>query len=490
MKRTLSAKVLRYDPETDEKPRYVDYTVEVHEGARVLNVLHVIHDEIDPTLTYRYCCESGQCGSCAVRVNGEPVLACMKEAEDGMLIEPLNLPIQKDLAVDMEPALEKIAALTPKRDAELPKKEEIEEIKPLRDCIECLACVSECPAIEVAEFAGPTAMRQEMRIALDPRSEGNRIAQAIEDGLFTCTTCQKCWKVCPKDIQIPGKAIEKLREIANRQGLTLPRHQEVAELVRKTGRSVVRTKPTFLEQVPEVIEPDGPVRGEVGFFVGCMYNGRVPENALDMIEVMKRNGIRVIVPHDQVCCGSPLIRTGQTWILKELQRKNIEAFEKRGIATVMTMCAGCGSTLKNDYETPFVVKDVTEILTEYGIETPARLDLRATYHDPCHLLRGQGISEQPRELLREVVKEFVEMPNKCCGAGGGVRSGLPEEAAALAKMRDDEIQKTGADIVVTVCPFCEFHIAESTDRPVMNICSVLLEGYREKDRKKKEEQKN
>ena len=88
----------------------------------------------------------------------------------------------------------------------------------------------------------------------------------------------------------------------------------------------------------------------------------------------------------------------------------------------MTMCAGCGSTLKNDYRTPFKVMDINEILTKYGIEPPARLPIKATYHDPCHLLRGQGIRDQPRELIRQVV-DLVEMPSICCGSGGGVRSG-------------------------------------------------------------------
>jgi fumarate reductase (CoM/CoB) subunit B len=481
--KAMTVRVYRFDPETDREAYYQTYSVNVHEGARVLHVLHAIHEE-DPSLSYRYCCGSGQCGSCAVRVNGVPALACMREAEDGMVIEPLELPLKKDLVVDMEPVLKEIASIAPSSCPVVLSKEEIDRIKPLRDCIECLACVSACPALKVAEFAGPAAMRQQLRLALDPRDTTDRISEGIEKGLFTCTTCQACWRVCPKNIQVPGKAIEKLREIANRRGLTLPRHQEVARLVEETGRSITRTKPTFLEQIPEVIEPYGEVRGEIGFFVGCMYNGRVPETALDMIEVMRRNGIRVIVPHDQVCCGSPLIRTGQTRVVDSLKRRNIEAFQKRGIKTVMTMCAGCGSTLKNDYETPFQVRDVTEVLTEYGIEPPARLGIRATYHDPCHLLRGQGISRQPRELLSCVVDEFVEMPSQCCGAGGGVRSGLPEEAKALAQKRGEEIRKTGADVVVSVCPFCEFHISESTDRPVKNICSLLLEGYREKDKEK------
>ncbi len=478
----ITVKVRRYDPEHDTASHLETYTVPVHDGARVLHVLHAIHNECDPTLSYRYCCGSGQCGSCAVRVNGEPVLACMEEAHNSSIIEPLNLPVKKDLVVDLLPKLETIAALQPCVERVIPTKTEIDTIKPLRDCIECLACVSICPAMDVTSFAGPTAMRQEMRLALDPRDCGDRVPDAIKDGLFTCTSCQACAKVCPKGIEIPGKAIEKLRALANKRGFTLPRHQEVAALVKATGRSVTRIEPTFLEQVGDVLEPYGPVKAIVGFFVGCMYNMRLPQAAFDAMEVLMRNGIRVIIPHDQVCCGSPLIRTGQLAFLDALKSKNIEVFSSRGIDTVMTMCAGCGSTLKNDYTTPFAVMDINEVLTKYGIEPPARLPVKATYHDPCHLLRGQGIRDQPRELIRQVV-DLVEMPSICCGSGGGVKSGLPEEAAALGKRRGEEIQKTGAELVISSCPFCEFHIAGHTDKPVKNITTVLLEGYQEKDRK-------
>ena len=256
--------------------------------------------------------------------------------------------------------------------------------------------------------------------------------------------------MCPKDIEIPGKAIEKLRALANRKGLTLPRHQEVAALIQSTGRSVTRSEPTFLEQVGDVIEPNGQVKGTVGFFVGCMYNMRLPKTAFDAIEVLRRNGIRVVIPKEQVCCGSPLIRTGQLAFLDSLKRRNIDAFVIRGIDTVMTMCAGCGSTLKNDYRTPFVLKDISEILTTYGIEPPARLPIKATYHDPCHLLRGQGIRDQPRSLIKMVI-DLVEMPSICCGSGGGVRSGNPDEAAALGNRRGEEI-KNGSRYCDLVLP--------------------------------------
>jgi len=418
-----------------------------------------------------------------VLVNGEPVLACMEEARTGTVIEPLKLPVKKDLVVDLLPALKNLPPLQPGDVCVMPTKQQIDAIKPLRSCIECLACVSICPAVDVTSFSGPTAMREEMRLALDPRDSVNRVPQAIEKGLFTCTTCQACWKVCPKKIEIPGKAIEKLRALANKQGRTLPRHQEVAALVEKTGRSIPRTSESFLEKVGDVIEPYGPVKATVGFFVGCMYNLRQQQSAFDAVEVLRRNGIRVVIPKEQVCCGSPLIRTGQPDYVGTLKKRNIEAFTSRGIDTVLTMCAGCGTTLKNDYTTPFRVIDINELLTECGIEPPARLPIRATYHDPCHLLRGQGIRDEPRGLIRQVV-DLVEMPSICCGSGGGVRSGNPEEAAALGKRRGEEIAKTGADIVITSCPFCEFHISEHTGKPVKNIATVLLEGYREKDRRK------
>jgi fumarate reductase (CoM/CoB) subunit B len=484
--RDYSIRVQRFDPEHDREPRIVEYRVSANEGARVLHVLHAIHDEIDPTLAYRHCCGSGQCGSCAVLVNGEPALACMEEARDGMTIGPLDLPVRRDLVTELAPSLDTIRSLSPGESdrCRMPPPDVVEAIKSFRSCIECLACVSACPALKVTRFAGPTAMRQEMRLALDPRDKGiDRAAEAVQEGLFTCTSCQACWKVCPKKIEIPGKAIEKLRAIAHREGLSLPRHLEVAGLIRETGRSVGKTEPTFLERIGgEVIEPIGQVKATIGFFVGCMYNLRLPQTALDAIEVLARNGIRVVIPAEQVCCGSPLIRTGQPEVLESLQKRNIEAFTSRGCGTVVTMCAGCGSTLKNDYTTPFEVRDLNEILTRHGIEPPGRLPVRVTYHDPCHLLRGQGIREEPRELIRKVA-ELVEMPAVCCGSGGGVKSGIPDEANALGERRGAAIRETGTEYVITSCPFCEFHISQHTDRPVRHVASLLLEGYREKDRK-------
>lgn len=480
----MKACISRFDPAADTAPHTETYDVHVEDGARVLNVLDAVRDKIDPTLGYRHCCRAGQCGSCAVRVNSEPVLACMEEAHNGDLIEPLELPRIRDLITDIAPVMAQIAWLNPGMSEVCSPAcgdvthEVIEEIKPLRECIECYSCISSCPAFAASEYAGPTVMRQEQRLNLDPRDVDDRIAEAIAKGLFACTTCHKCVEVCPKSIETPRKAVGKLRAEAAKRGLSLPAHRALARLVEETGRSIEWKETPFLERIPDVLEPEGEVRATVGFFVGCMFNGRVIQPALDAMEVLRKNGIHVVIPKDQVCCGSPLIRTGNAGFVPELMERNIAAFVNAGVDTVLTMCAGCGSTLKNDYDTPFRVADITEYLCEIGFVQPAKVVGIYTYHDPCHLLRGQGIREQPRELLRSVAETFVDMPARCCGAGGGVKSARPDEAAAIGAVRAEMVKVTGADYIVTVCPFCEFHLHQVTGLPVKNIATLMLEGYR------------
>ena len=479
----MKVSISRFNPETDAEPHFETYDVTVREGARVLNVLDAVRDECDPSLSYRHCCRGGQCGSCAVRVNGEPALACMQEAKDGDIIEPLNLPRIRDLVTDIAPAIAQMAWLSAGecRDCSYVTAGDVEEISPLRECIECFSCLSSCPAVGASTYAGPTAIRQQQRLNLDPRDKADRVEEAVEKGLFSCTTCHKCVEVCPKGIETPRKAVEKLRAQAAARGLSLPAHKSLAALIESTGRSVERKEPTFLERVPDVIEPEGEVRSTVGFFVGCMFNARVVQPALDAMDVLRRNGIRVIIPKTQVCCGSPLIRTGLVGFIPELQERNIKAFVDAGVDTVLTMCAGCGSTLKNDYDTPFRVADITEFLVETGFEEPAKVPGTYTYHDPCHLLRGQHIKEQPRVLLRSAAETFVELAPRCCGAGGGVKSGKPEEAARIGAVRAEMVRETKADYIMTVCPFCEFHLHQVTGLPVKNMASLLLEGYQRKD---------
>ena len=494
----IKVKVLRYDPEKDEEPYYDTYNVEKTEKMKVLDALNYINQKYDANIAYRCSCRAGQCGSCALKLNGEVVLACKSEIEDNAVIEPLDFDIIKDLVVDRSEIENKIREMglylmeegLP-QDSEaclmVLKPEEYLDSKKLRGCIECFSCLSACPVIkETSEYAGPYFMRYLSKFALDPRDEGERAKMGFDEGLYCCTSCGKCAEVCPKEINTFGGAIEKLREIACREGIgPLPPQKTVKELVAETGRSVEPIEESFIKAVSDKMKGK---KSKVAFFTGCMIDYRLPENGWALIEILKEHDIDVIVPEDQVCCGSPMIRTGQTDIVEELVKKNKEVFQDYD--TIITMCAGCGATLKNDYPNygvKFNVLDISEVLADrLKTENMKPVNLRVTYLDPCHLARGQGIRKEPREILNKIKGlEFVEMeePNRCCGAGGGVRAGKPELAQKMGETKAEMIKKLNVDAVVTICPFCEYHIKDSLEKAglkdikVINILKLLKMAY-------------
>ena len=130
--------------------------------------------------------------------------------------------------------------------------------------------------------------------------------------------------------------------------------------------------------------------------------------------------------------------------------------------------------------------DISEYLADkLNTQDMKPVNMKVTYHDPCHLVRGQGIRDEPREILKKIKGlEFVEMevPDQCCGAGGGVRAGKPEIAAALGSAKAKMIEKLDVDAVITICPFCENNIRaslekEGMDLEVMNILKLLEKAY-------------
>lgn len=344
-----------------------------------------------------------------------------------------------------------------------------------------------CPARKYSDYPGPTLMRQLARFAFDPKDELDREKEAFDENIYNCTTCGRCVEVCPKEIDIVHNAVEKLREKTFNKGYNLDSHLEVRKNVLSQNRSVPKEKTSFLEEVADeyIVENE---KMRVAFFTGCLVDFRLQEIGKSAIRVLNAHGVSVIIPKNQVCCGSPFIRTGQTDISDNLKKQNLEIFNKLNVDSIVTLCAGCGSTLKNDYkEKEFKVMDITEVLVKVGLIDYKPLDITVTYHDPCHLRRGQKVYLEPRKILESIPKlKFVEMdiPDQCCGAGGGVRSGKPEVAEAIGKRKANMIYVTDADYLITVCPFCEYHIRDSLkkyleehglkkDIPVMNIVSLL-----------------
>ena len=170
----------------------------------------------------------------------------------------------------------------------------------------------------------------------------------------------------------------------------------------------------------------------VAYFVGCATNLLYPETGRAVVDALSRAGVDVVVPRAQGCCGTPVANSGDFVTAREMAARNIEAFRQAGVDVVVTACASCGLTLKREYEellgidggSGLPVYDFAEFLAYRGWAPPAAgaaAKIRITYHDPCHLARGQGISREPRDVLRTLPwVEFVEMrdADRCCGSGG------------------------------------------------------------------------
>ena len=519
----IKVNILRQDPEKDEVAHLESYDVQETDKMKILDALNYINKEYNANIAYRCSCRAGQCGSCALKMNGKVVLACKSEIVDNAVIEPLDFDVIKDLVVDRSEFDNKVGELGLYISGDckisdcpaIMNPEEYADTKKIRSCIECLSCISACPVVkETSEFAGPYFMRYISKFAMDPRDCEDRAREGFDEGLYCCTSCGKCVEVCPKEINTFGAAIEKLREIACKEGVgPLPIHTNIKELIKSTGRSVEPlSKGTYGEGFIKAVSEgkikintkennkinskiDAPTESDkhnkkpkVALFTGCMVDYRLPEIGIALLKVMEYNDVDVVVPTDQVCCGSPLLRTGQTDAFPDLVKRNEEVF--KDYDTIVTVCAGCGSTLKNDYPKYGVnlnVMDISEFLVErLNTEDMKPLNMRVTYHDPCHLIRGQGISEEPREILKKIKGlEFVEMevPDQCCGAGGGVRAGKPEIAAGLGKKKVDMVKDLGVDAVVTICPFCEYNIKDSLEKEgiknvkVLNILKLLEMAY-------------
>jgi succinate dehydrogenase iron-sulfur subunit len=224
----VALKVWRYDPLSGDR-RLQDYEIDAPEEATLLDCLDIVKDRYDGTLAYRKSCRMMICGSCGMRMDGGAVLACktrvadMAQAGRIPVISPMgNMPVIKDLVVDMTPFWTKIRAMKPWLEtgyAELPEKETIvlpEQMRPIHKeslCIMCGCCVSECNSMESdPEFLGPAALAKGFRFVGDPRDQ-SRIERLEsyndEHGVWDCTRCYFCNERCPKGVD-PRDAIAKL----------------------------------------------------------------------------------------------------------------------------------------------------------------------------------------------------------------------------------------------------------------------------------------
>jgi succinate dehydrogenase / fumarate reductase iron-sulfur subunit len=233
----FTLRMRRFDPESGGAPYWDEHTIELEPHRSVLEGILQARDRFDGSIGIRCSCRQAICGSCGIRVNGEPALACHTHldaarrgsGEGGVIeIEPMgNMPVIKDLIVDMDAVhWKKIQRVTPWLLAKQPvpereyivSKESMVDVTQTMGCIQCGACVSDCLAMEVDPgFIGPAALAKAYRFVGDPRDDQQfeRLNDLAQDpqGIFDCTHCFKCVEACPKDVNPMGQ-IMRLRRIA------------------------------------------------------------------------------------------------------------------------------------------------------------------------------------------------------------------------------------------------------------------------------------
>jgi heterodisulfide reductase subunit D len=309
-----------------------------------------------------------------------------------------------------------------------------------------------------------------------------------------CTTCGMCETQCPNYIDTVH-VTEALRAAVIEAGVEpLDKHKGFGTRVSDQGMKNPYGEP-FEERTKWFTGDVDNKDVKVAYFVGCTGAYRQQHVADHTASILKKLGFDFTVMSEEVCCGSPLLRTGLRDVFTEVMERNLEVFKDFDL--VVYSCAGCYKTFRNDYPTmsgkplPFKVKHtvdlVYELLQEGKLKINKEYAERVTWHDPCHSIRHVGLAikkeileksenwllderkakkaeaayhETPREVLRAIpgleLREMYRIKGDsfCCGAGGGVKAQFTDMANATARERMKEAASTGADVIMTSCPFC------------------------------------
>jgi glycolate oxidase iron-sulfur subunit len=386
-------------------------------------------------------------------------------------------------------------------------------------CSRCGVCVAVCPVFrelqrETYSSRGKTEIAKALVAGDLPYSS------YTEDIFSKCLLCLTCKGACPAGVD-QGKLVLGIRaELAKRRGLPLSKKIAFKYLLKNRslfekalrafsylqmfgpakGDGTLRHLPFFLSafgkgrlipdlsstplrrEFPGVISPSkGPAKMKVGFFSGCFIDFVEPAIGRSLIRVLGRHGVEVVFPKKQTCCGIPVFMSGDVENGLDLLKMNLEAFESDPLDAVVTACATCGTALKESYKVlvegesqewkervqafSAKVQDIAEFLNDKIKLDKAEREslLRVTYHDPCHLVRGQNVSLQPRAVMKSLSGvELVEMRDaqRCCGGGGSFSFYNYDLSKQISQRKMEAIEASKASVVVTGCPGCMLQLRD------------------------------
>jgi iron-sulfur cluster protein len=394
-------------------------------------------------------------------------------------------------------------------------------------CIKCGACLNVCPVF--GSVAGHTyghvyqgGIGTILTAFYHDRQQAHELAEM-------CMGCMSCKSVCPVGIDTPmlirelrhkhveEKGLPLEKSIAYRSILKYPQRLEKAaeagHVLQKpfvSTDSLIRKLPFSFGNVTDVVslpaiaapplrkrvagQPGGIAKNlNIAFFAGCVTEYAYPDLGQAVFRVLEQYGTTPYYPPGQACCGAPAYFSGDAGTALALAHYNIEALLQSAPDYIVTVCPGCAVMLKNEYPALTAgdkalhekavmlagrVRDLSQLLGNLP-EKPAvkgTLSKKVTYHDPCHLKRGLGIWQEPRQLIKDAGYELVEMADSdaCCGFGGDALLTHPELCGSILKRKLDSIEATGVDTVVTACTACVLQLRGGLDKRNSKIKVVHL----------------
>lgn len=385
------------------------------------------------------------------------------------------------------------------------------------NCSKCGFCLNACPVYRefLSESASPRGKIQLSRNILEGKLD---LSAYMKEILSRCLMCGSCSATCPSGVQgahlfsgMRWMAVRKLgidwrkkliyRVLAEKWMLSTSTHfaawakthfgklinRSVSQRLPVEGIPAFNKQP-FTKTIKPITPAIGPRHARVLYFHGCATNYLSDEIGHAVLHVLSHMGVEVCTPKNQGCCGIPAISSGARELALENVRAVVETFDCQDVDAVIVDCATCGSALRNEY-VPLLkemraegqdvdntmicaakrmsakVRDVMAYVADHNDWLPemtgAESISKFTYHDPCHLAKGQGVGPQLRTLFRSLPNtDFVEMheADACCGGGGVFQIDHPEISASITAKKVENIRHTGAAILATGCPGCRITI--------------------------------
>ena len=406
-------------------------------------------------------------------------------------------------------------------------------------CIHCGLCLNSCPTYRVLglEMDSP---RGRIYQVLQVESCRMPVGDSFVTHIDRCLDCRACETACPSGVEY-GRIVERARAVIEKEyrrpwlARTLRQYffksvltdyhklARLARLVRFVQRSglqefaratgvlkllglasVVDLAPRvdehfYFEDAGKVFPAIGERRGRVTFLAGCVASVAFAELNRATVRVLQQNGVEVVVPSSQGCCGALHAHAGFREEARALARNNIRVMLAEDCDAIITNAAGCGSTMKEyadllEHDAEFSgrakkfasnVKDATEYLVALGLRPHLRkVSGRVTYQDPCHLAHGQRIRNAPREVLGALGAELVEMPQSdlCCGSAGSYNITQNELSMKILDEKMRDVASVTPEIIATANVGCMLQLRAGCKHTglkakVKHVIELLDESY-------------